>query len=190
MSTLRRNTRKNEAEEFRCRNNRLRSGWQATACSRTLIAKRVIAVSTEQEIQRCGNRIACTSVATRLATRRRGPQPSDVRWPTVGSGVRRRLAVGSRLKGGTAWPEARQGPTKGLWITFFESGFHLRDIINADKIGAAPTLGERGPDLLPHPPTPQEVGADIIQSKLWRSVGAFQFVQNSLGCCDQATYSV
>jgi hypothetical protein len=66
------------------------------------------------------------------------------------------------------------------------SGFHLRDIINAVKIGAALASRECGPDLLPHPPTPQEVGANIIQSELWPSLGAFQFPPNSLGCSPKA----
>jgi hypothetical protein len=40
MPILRRNKDKNEAEEFRYRNNGLRNGLAAAACSRTLIAER------------------------------------------------------------------------------------------------------------------------------------------------------
>jgi hypothetical protein len=61
LSKLRRNTRKNEAENSVAETIDCVTDWQAAACSRTLIVERVIVVSTEQEIQRCGNRIACTS---------------------------------------------------------------------------------------------------------------------------------
>jgi hypothetical protein len=60
--------------------------------------------------------------------------------------------------------------------------FHLRDFTKRCKIGAGLVTESAAPIFCPHPPTPQEIGADIIQSELWPSVGANQFaITNSSG---------
>jgi hypothetical protein len=81
-------------------------------------------------------------------------------------------------------PEGRQGPTKGLWITFLSRAFIFATSSKLLKSGPLSPSESAAPIFFPIPPTPQEVGANIIQSELWPSVGAFQFPLNFLGCCE------
>ena len=64
-------------------------------------------------------------------------------------------------------PEGRQGPTKGLWITFLSRAFIFATSSMLLKSGPLSPLESAAPIFCPIPRHPQEVGADIIQIELW-----------------------